>query len=194
MKKNRLTTKDLMTVGIFTALYLVVIFVAMMAGYIPVVIPFLGGIMALVGGIPFMLYLSKVNTFGMVSLTGILSGLVFFLMGSGLSVLVFGIVFGIIADFIMKNEGYKNFKKLKLGYAVFSIWTIGFNIRMYVDRANYFSSQVEQYGQEYVDKLISLTPGWTLPLSIIATFVLGYVGALLGTSMFKKHFKRAEIN
>lgn len=194
MEKNRLTIKDLMTVGIFTALYLVVIFVAMMVGYIPVVIPFLGGIMALVGGIPFMLYLSRVNNFGMISLTGILSGLVFFLMGSGPSVIVFGIVFGILADLIIKNKGYKNLKKLKLGYAVFSLWTIGFNIRMYVDRANYFASQVEQYGQEYVDKLMLLTPSWTLPLSIIATFILGYVGAVLGTAMFKKHFNRAEIN
>lgn len=40
---KKLQVKDLMTVGIFTALYLVVIFASMMLGYLPIIIPFLGG-------------------------------------------------------------------------------------------------------------------------------------------------------
>ena len=80
---KKLQVKDLMTVGIFTALYLVVIFASMMLGYLPIMIPFLGGVMAIFGAIPCILYISKVDKFGMVSLMGVLSGLVFSLMGSG---------------------------------------------------------------------------------------------------------------
>lgn len=190
---KKLQIKDLMTVGIFTALYLVVIFATMMLGYLPIVIPFLGGIMAIFGAIPFILYISKVDKFGMVSLMGTLSGIVFFLMGSGIIVLLFGIVFGLLADLVMRFGNYKDMKKSILGYAIFSLWDVGFSIRMYIDRTNFFASQLESYGKDYVDTLMSLTPSWTLPAIIIITFISGIVGAKLGMSMFKKHFMRIGI-
>ena len=51
---NKLSVKDLITVGIFTAIYLVVSFVTFMIGYIPFLIPFLGFICPIVCGIPFI--------------------------------------------------------------------------------------------------------------------------------------------
>lgn len=190
---KKLQVKDLMTVGIFTALYLVVIFASMMLGYLPIIIPFLGGVMAIFGAIPCILYISKVDKFGMVSLMGVLSGLVFFLMGSGVIVLLFGIVFGLLADLVMKSGGYKDLKRSILGYAIFSLWSVGFSLRMYIDRTNFFASQLETYGKDYVDTLISLTPTWTLPVIIIITFISGLIGAKLGVRIFKKHFMRIGI-
>lgn len=190
---NKLQVKDFMVVGIFTSIYLVVVFMTMMLGYIPVVIPFLGGIMAMFGGIPFILFLSKVEKFGMIFLFGILLGFVFFLMGSGILILIFGMLFGMLSDLVMKTGGYKDLKKAMLSYAIFSLWSMGFSIRMYIDRTNYFADQAKSYGKEYVDELMSLTPIWTFPVMTIITFVLGIIGAKLGLSIFKKHFKRVGI-
>ena len=92
VKSNKLQTKDLINVGIFTAIYFVIFFAGMMLGYIPIFIPLLGLVCPILCGIPFMLYLTKVKKFGMVSLTGIILGLLNLIMGSGVLVLIFGII------------------------------------------------------------------------------------------------------
>ena len=61
---TRLTVKDLINVGVFTALYIVIFFVSSFIGYIPVFMVLLPVICAVVVGIPFMLFLSKTHTFG----------------------------------------------------------------------------------------------------------------------------------
>ena len=66
---NKLQAKDLINVGVFTAIYFVIFFAGMMLGYIPIFIPLLGLVCPILCGIPFMLYLTKVKKFGMVSLT-----------------------------------------------------------------------------------------------------------------------------
>ena len=71
-QNNKLNAKDLINVGIFTAIYFVLYFVTMMLGYIPVFTILLGILTPIVCGIPFMLYVTKINKFGMVSLTGII--------------------------------------------------------------------------------------------------------------------------
>ena len=73
-RSNKLQAKDLINVGIFTAIYFVIFFAGMMLGYIPIFIPLLGLVCPILCGIPFMLYLTKVKKFGMVSLTGIILG------------------------------------------------------------------------------------------------------------------------
>ena len=42
VRNNKLQAKDLINVGIFTAIYFVVFFAGMMLGYIPIFIPLLG--------------------------------------------------------------------------------------------------------------------------------------------------------
>ena len=41
-RSNKLQAKDLINVGIFTAIYFVIFFAGMMLGYIPIFIPLLG--------------------------------------------------------------------------------------------------------------------------------------------------------
>ena len=58
VRNNKLQAKDLINVGIFTAIYFVVFFAGMMLGYIPIFIPLLGLVCPILCGIPFMLYLA----------------------------------------------------------------------------------------------------------------------------------------
>ena len=66
---NKLQGKDLINVGIFTAIYFVVMMAIAMLGFIPIFLPLLIVLVPLIGGIVMMLYYSKVEKFGMVSLT-----------------------------------------------------------------------------------------------------------------------------
>ena len=60
-RSNKLQPKDLINVGIFTAIYFIIFFAGMMLGYIPIFIPLLGLVCPILCGIPFMLYLTKVK-------------------------------------------------------------------------------------------------------------------------------------
>ena len=78
---NRLQGKDLINIGIFTAIYFIVIFAAASIGFIPIFIPLISVIVPLVGGIPMMLFFSKIKKFGMLTITGIIGGIFFYLLG-----------------------------------------------------------------------------------------------------------------
>lgn len=190
---KKLQAKDLINVGIFTAIYFVIFFAGMMLGYIPIFIPLLGFVCPILCGIPFMLYLTKVKKFGMVSLSGIILGLLNLLIGSGVLVLIFGVVFGIVADLILKAGRYSSWKCTLLGNGVFSLWIMGFVSRMFLTRTEFFESLISGYGQEYVDTLMSYTPNWMYPVLFAVTFIGGILGALLGKAVLKKHFEKAGI-
>ena len=67
---KKLKAKDLINVGIYTAIYIVIFFVVGMLNAIPVLYPFLYVLIPLISGIPFMLFLTKTEKFGMVTIHG----------------------------------------------------------------------------------------------------------------------------
>lgn len=58
-----------------------------------------------------MLYYSKIQKFGMVSLTGLICGILMLLTGMGYWSIITGFVFGVLADLILKSGDYKSAKK-----------------------------------------------------------------------------------
>lgn len=193
MKTQKLQAKDLINVGIFTAIYFVIFFAGMMLGYIPIFIPLLGLVCPILCGIPFMLYLTKVKKFGMVSLTGIILGLLNILIGAGVLVLIFGVLFGILGDLVLKAGKYQSWKYTLLGNGVFSLWIMGYVSRMFLTRTEFFTFLESNYGAEYTATLASYTPGWMFPVLFVVTFIGGILGALLGKVILKKHFEKAGI-
>lgn len=191
--KQKIQPKDLITVGIFTAILFVVCMGVAMLGYIPIFIPLLSVLVPLVGGIPFMLFLTKVKKFGMVLIMSVLIGVIVGLMGMGVWVIATGPICGILAELIFKSGNYSSMKKSILGYGVFSMWVIGNYIPIIVTRDAYFSMLVSGYGQEYADTLMGYIPDWSLLPLLAACFVSGILGALLGKTLLKKHFVRAGI-
>ena len=69
---NKLQAKDLINLGLFTVLYFVIgCCVAIPIGFVPIFLPILGALWSLITGIPFMLFLTRVKKFGMVTIMGI---------------------------------------------------------------------------------------------------------------------------
>lgn len=192
--KQKMQAKDFITVGVFTAIMLVVMMAIAMLGFIPVFIPLLSVLVPLISGIPFMLFATKSQKFGMVTLMGILMGIIFGMMGHGIFAFVAGPLCGLVADLIMKSGDYKNAKKDAMAFGVFSLTIIGNYIPIVLSREAYYEQLVATgYGQEYADALMKLVPDWSLiPLAIVA-FICGIIGANLGRVMLKKHFQRAGI-
>lgn len=191
--KKGLKPKDLINVGIFSAIYIVIVMAAAMLGYIPIFIPLLVVICPLVGGIPYMLYMTKVHCFGMVTIMGVIMGVLMGLGGMGLYALITGPLFGFLADLVLKSGNYQDPKKAVLSHGVFSMWLIGNYIPIVVNRASYFEGLVQGYGQAYAETLMGYIPDWSLIVLLAGAFLAGIVGALIGKAIFHKHFERAGI-
>ena len=191
---NKLQAKDLINLGLFTVLYFVIgCCVAIPIGFVPIFLPVLGSLWSLITGIPFMLFLTRVKKFGMVTIMGVLSGLLMGLTGMGFWGVPMGLIFGLLGDLILKSGDYKSAKKGIISHGVFSMWIIGNYIPIVATRDSYYQQLISGYGQEYADSIMSYISAYTLPLLLIAGFVCGVIGGVIGQKIFKKHFKRAGI-
>ena len=192
MKSEKLKGKDLINVGIYSAIYFVIVFAIAMLGYIPVFMPLLCVIGPIVCGVPFMLFLTKVKKFGMILIMSIIMGILMLLTGMGYYALIVGIVSGLIAEWIYRSGNYKSAFKAVLTSGIFSIWVWGNYIPLFTDIEGYFSTR-QDYGQEYIDTLTKLMPAWMCPTLLVACVVCGIIGGLLGKAILKKHFVKAGI-
>jgi energy-coupling factor transport system substrate-specific component len=190
---SKLEGKDLVTVGIYSVVYFVSMMVVAFLGFIPIFIPLLAVLVPVLGGIPFMLFISKTNKFWMVTLLSLINGILMFITGMGYFSIVTGLIFGFISDLVFKSAEYKDKKKCILGYGVFSMWLFGNFMPFYIGREAQFSMLVKGYGQEYALALEKFMPVWGAPILLLASFVFGILGGVIGTRACKKHFKRAGI-
>lgn len=189
---NKLKGKDLINVGIFAAISTVIIMVVAMLGYIPIFIPLLSVLGPLILGIPFMLFLTKVKKFGMILIMSIIMGLLMLLTGMGYYSLIVGVITGLIAEFIYRSGNYSSASKAVLAHGVYCIWIWGNFLPLFFNIEGYFATR-QDYGQEYIDALTALMPTWMCPVLLVACFVCGILGGLIGKAAVKKHFIKAGI-
>lgn len=192
MRKS-LNVKDLIDVGIYTALYLVVYFVIGMANAIPILYPISYFYIPIFTGIPFMLFATKANKFGMITIMSFILGLFWYFMGYTWLPLVVYPACGLLADIIMKSGDYKSFKKTVIGFWLFSAGAIGLQMPMWIMTDTYMKNIRKQMGNEYTDKLIKYMPWWIGLVAVAILLVGSILGALLGRKMLKKHFEKAGI-
>lgn len=189
---SRLNGKDFINIGIFTVFYYVLVAVGGFLGFVPFFIPLLSVICPLLGGIPFMLFLTRVKKFGMISLMGTLIGLFLFLGGMGIMVFPVGIVFGVLADLYIRSGSYQNIRKGIVGYGIFSIIMMGNFLPIILNRESYAADLIAGgYGADYAATLMTVMPDWILPILLVACFVSGIAGGFIGKAALKKHFKKA---
>ena len=191
--EKKLQAKDLIRIGIFTAIYFVIFFATGMLGYIPILFILLPVLMPIISGIPFMLFLTKVKKFGMVTIFGTLLGILMFATGHTWVPLATGFVFGLLADLIFKAGQYKSTKNTVVGYGVFSIWAMGAMLPMWLMRQSYFNYISSNMGEDYTNAVLAMTPDWMAFVVVATAFVAGIIGAFLGKAVLKKHFQRAGI-
>lgn len=193
MSKKKLDVKDLINIGIFTAIYYILLVAAGFLGYIPIFSVLFPLVVALLCGIPFVLFLTKTKTFGMITIMGVLLGILTFAFGQGWYSIVTGLLCGLLADLICKAGEYKSWKYMVVCFCMFSQWVIGSMLPMWIMKDSYFEMMRDMQGAAFAESLESLITGWMLVLLIILTAVAAVIGAYLGKAVLKKHFVRAGI-
>lgn len=195
MNNNKLCAKDFITIGIFTALLFVVEFACGLLGYIhPYIVASYVVMIPLVGSIPMMLFYSKIEKFGMLSIMSVLLAIIMFVMGMGYLGAPLIIGAGVIADLIAKSGKYKSFKKIILSHGVFCLWICANYFPVIVTADSYRQDLVDGgFSTEYCDNLFRAINTKTIAVLLILCFVFGCIGAVFGKKVVRKHFEKAGI-
>lgn len=119
--------RDLITIGIFSALYFVINFAFMLvSGLHPLLWILMPELIALFAGIPFLLMCAKVQKPGAVLLMGLITGLIYFATGQFTLIILIIFVIGCgLGELIRACTHYHSFKGNALAYAGFSLGMIG---------------------------------------------------------------------
>ncbi len=189
---QKLSGKDLINIGIYAAIYCVIMTAVAMLGFIPIMMPMLAVLCPLIGGITMMLFYTKVKKFGMITIMTIIIGAFLWVTGMGYWPFLISIVCGFLADLVAKSGNYASKSKTTLSHGILSITIFGCFLPLYLDIDGYFSTRTS-FGSDYVEAMTKIFRPWTAPIIFGCTFVFGVLGALLGMRFLKKHFEKAGI-
>lgn len=190
-KSSNTLVRDLVNVGIFAALYIVLSFLSSSIGYIPALIVFSTGSIALVTSIPLFLFFSKVER-------SILCGLIFcgffgtamFVMGQGILMLAVSLLVGLLAGSCIKFIG-KSFAGLFSANIVMSFMSSSMMLPLWTSTEEYLEYTRTMCDAGYVAKLAELSQS---PWPLVAIYAFGILGAIVGglvaRRVMKKHFER----
>ena len=181
--------KDLINVGIFSAIYFAIVFVVAMLGFIPVFLPLLAVLVPIIGGIPFMLFLTRVKNFGMIWIMSVIMGLLMLLTGMSWPPLVVSVVSGLAADIIYKSGNYKSSSKAVLTNGVFTLWLAANYLPLFFAAEKYWSTR-QNFGQDYIDAVTKLMPTWMCPVMFAVAFICGIIGGLINAHSCAKFATR----
>lgn len=193
---GKLKGKDLITIGIFSAIYFVINFIFMLAGGIhPVIWMLMPGNIAVFAGIPYMLMTAKVQKTGAVFLMGIITGLIYFATGQFTVVILISMVIGCgLAELVRYLSKYNSFKGNSLSYIFFSYGMVGSPLPIWLFKAS-FLAQIQDQGMpaDYVEAVKAVSSNYMLIVLFVAPLVGSIIGIFIAKGLFKKHFKKAGI-
>ena len=193
---RKMQGKDLITVGIFSAIYFVVNFIFMVSGGIhPILWILMPGTIALFAGVPYMLMIAKVQKPGAVFLMGLITGLIYFATGQfTVVILIFMVVSCFLAELTRYLTKYNSLSGNYLSYIFFSYGMVGSPLPIWLFKES-FLAQISEQGlpADYVAAVEALSSNWMLIVLFVAPAVGAIIGAIIARALFKKHFEKAGI-
>ena len=193
MDNKKLKVKDLVSIGVFGVIYLVLLFGIGMMGIIPILFLIYPTVLGIIAGTVVMLFMKKVQKPWALFIFGMISPLVMFAAGHTYVVVVLSLIVMIIAELIRKIGNYNSFKYNMLSYAVFSIWICSSMMQMLLAKEKYLEMSIEMMGKDYVDAMEKLITYPHMALVALGAFLGGIIGAYIGKALLKKHFEKAGI-
>lgn len=196
MGNKKLKGKDLITIGIFSAVYFVINFIFMvMGGLHPLLWILMPGLIALFTGVPYLLMGAKVQKPGAVLLMGLITGLIYFATGQfTVVILITFVVSCALAELTRYLTKYHSFFGNCLSFVFFSMGMLGSPLPIWLFRDSFLAQIFEQgMSAEYVASLEAVSSGGMFVVFLIAPVAGAVIGSLIAKRLFKKHFMKAGI-
>ena len=192
---NKLTSKDLITIGIFSAIYIATLVIISGFVIIPVLQIAMMPVMALVTGPIYLLFLARLGKFGGILIMGFLtSALVGLLVYGNVYCFLVNMLFFVLGEVIAFIGKYKSDLCNGISFIVSSFSVIGEAGLPWVAGKYFYDLSIKSgYTQEWASGVDALATPFNLGIMVVATVICGVFSILLAKSMFKKHFKKAGI-
>ena len=192
MKEKKLKIKDLVTIGVFAVIYLVIMFSVGMIGVIPILFLVYPTILGIVSGTVVMLFMAKIQKPWALLIFGMLTPIFMMVEGHTYILILHAFVVILIAELIRRAGNYNSFKYNMLSFAIFNTWICGSLMQMLWAREKYIEMTM-MMGNEYVEALERLVTYPHMALVYIGAILGGLIGANIGRILLKKHFIKAGI-
>lgn len=192
-----LSIPDLITIGVFTAIYFVLVAVCtfasviIFAGFGSILLP---ALCALVAGCVYMLLVARLGKFGGITVMGLVMGLFFLVSGHFVLAFLANIVCAVAADLIAAVGKYRSKIGILISYVVFSYGLTGPILPLWFMKDAYVAS-LEAKGKDaaYIDGVFAQVNTGSFWLAMAAILVCALIGGWFGQRMMRKHFAKAGI-
>lgn len=194
MEIEKLKIKDLVTIGVFTVIYFVLMFLSGMIGMVPILYLAYPAVAGIITGIVIMLFMAKVQKPWGLFILGLICSFIVIAMGNTYIILIHAVISMVIAEFVRKIGGYKSFKYNMLSFTIFNTWICGFLMQILLAKDKVIEmAETRGMGYDYIMKLIALLNFRNMIFVYIGAIVGGIIGAYIGKVFLKKHFEKAGI-
>lgn len=193
--KKGLTVKDLVAVGIFSALFLVF---ALIGGIFfapnPVLTFYMPVGSALLCGPIYLLMLAKVSKRWAITILGALLCIIWFVTGMHWAMSLGYLIMGIVADIVAGTGKYKSKKINSLSYMLLSLGGTGSYLVFFANPDGWAKTMLGNgTEQSYIDTMCATGTTWILIIMLVGTLLAAAVSAFVGCKLLKKQFEKAGI-
>lgn len=194
----KLKIQDFISVGIYTAIYFVMIVIGMtilrftIPTFNSILIP---SMVALISGIVYLLLVQRVPRFGAITIMGTVMGIFFLVSGHFPLSFIPNIVCGLLADVIQYHTKLAQKIRTTVSYTVFSFGLMGPVLPLWFMKNAYVKSLVERGKDEaYINDVFAPITTTTFIVSTLLTIVCSVVGIWIGQKIYAKHFDKVKVN
>ncbi len=193
--KKGLGVKDLVTVGIFSALFLVF---ALVGGIFfapnPVLTFYMPVGSALLCGPVYLLMLAKVKKRWAASILGAILCIVWFVTGMHWAMALGYLVMGVAADFVAGAGEYKSKMMNSVSYIVISLGGTASYLVFFANPDGWAKTMLGNgTEQSYIDTMRETGSVWIMLVMLVGTVLAAAVSAFVGCKMLRKQFEKSGI-
>ena len=194
-KQKGLTVKDLVTVGIFSAPFLVF---ALVGGIFfapnPVLTFYMPVGSALLCGPVYLLMLAKVQKRWAVTMLGAILCIVWFVTGMHWAMALGYLVMGIAADLAAGSGRYQSKKINSISYMLLSLGGTASYLVFFANPDGWAKTMLGNgTEQSYIDTMRATGTLWIIAIKLAGTILAAAISAFIGCKMLKKQFEKAGI-
>ena len=141
---------------------------------------------AVFGGVAYFYFVPHIRAFGAITIVGTLMGSFFLLTGHMPAAVLPGFIFGLLADILAKQGGYKNVGLNILSFLFFAYTVTGPILMMWFMRSAYIASLVARgKSSDYINQVMVPATWPNISSFLVSVLIGGLVGALLGVAVNK---------
>lgn len=194
-KKKGLTVKDLVTIGIFSALFLVF---ALVGGIFfapnPVLTFYMPVGSALLCGPIYLLMMEKVKKRFTATILGVIMCIIWFVTGMHWAMALGYLVMGIVADLVAGAGQYQSKKINSISYILLSLGGTSSYLVFFANPDGWARTMLGNgTEQSYIDTMRATGSIWIMVIMLVGTVISAALSAFVGCKMLEKQFEKAGI-